>query len=166
MSRKRLTNMQELLEHELRDLYSAEDQLTAALPVMSNAATSAQLKDAFDDHLKETQEHKRRLEQIGQKLGIDLKGTTCKAMHGLIQESREVMDIKADADTRDAALIAAAQRIEHYEIAGYGAAFRFAQQLNHQSVAARLKQTLKEEKEANSRLSHLALEKINEKAAY
>lgn len=164
MSRQQLANMQDLLEYELRDLYSAETQLLNAIPNMSNAATHAELKDAFDLHLKETRKQQQRLEEIGEDLGVNLKGETCQAMKGLIQEGQEVIGMKGDSDTKDAALIAAAQRIEHYEIAGYGAAYHFAQQLKHQSVADRLKQTLEEEKEANSKLSHLALEKVNEEA--
>jgi len=165
MSRQPLTNMQDLLEYELRDLYSAEEQLLKVLPDMSNAAKHAELKDTFDLHLKETREQKYRLQEIAETLDVDLRGGTCQAMKGLIQESQQVIGMKGDDDTKDAALIAAAQRIEHYEIAGYGSAYRFAQQLQHLSVANHLKQTLEEEKEADSRLSHLALEKINEEAS-
>ena len=165
MSRERLTSMDDLLEYELRDLYSAETQLLSALPEMSDAATNTQLKQAFDNHLKETQEQQRRLDQIGQQLGIDLKGETCKAMKGLVQEGKEVIEMQGDNDVKDAALVAAAQRVEHYEIAGYGAAYHFAQQLGRTEVQELLEQTLVEEKEANSKLSHLAMESINQKAS-
>ena len=165
MSREKLNSMDDLLEYELRDLYSAETQLLNALPKMAEAASNSRLKEAFDDHLQETQEQQRRLDQIGQQLGVDLKGETCQAMKGLIKEGQEVIEMQGDSDVKDAALIAAAQRVEHYEIAGYGAAYHFAQQLGRDQVQELLEQTLVEEKDANSKLSHLATESINEKAS-
>ena len=165
MSREKLNSMDDLLEYELRDLYSAETQLLKALPKMSEAATNSQLKEAFDNHLQETQEQQRRLDQIGEQLGIDLKGETCQAMKGLIKEGQEVIEIQGDSDVKDAALIAAAQRVEHYEIAGYGAAYHFAKQLGKEQVQELLEQTLSEEKDANSKLSHLAVESINQQAS-
>nr|WKN37563.1 ferritin-like domain-containing protein [Tunicatimonas sp. TK19036] len=165
MSREKLTSLEDLLVYELKDLYSAETQLLSALPEMSNAATHAQLKDAFDHHLKETKEQQNRLKQIGEMLGTDLKGETCQAMKGLIKEGKEVIGMRGNNDIKDAALIAAAQRVEHYEIAGYGAAYHFAKQLGHQPICDLLQLTLDEEKEANAKLSHLALEGINQDAS-
>ena len=165
MAREKLTSMDDLLEYELRDLYSAETQLLSALPKMADAATNSQLKEAFQNHLKETQEQQRRLDQIGEQLGVDLKGETCQAMKGLVKEGQEVIEMQGDNNVKDAALIAAAQRVEHYEIAGYGAAYHFAKQLGRDEVQALLEQTLDEEKGANEKLSHLALEGINQEAS-
>lgn len=165
MPREKLSSMNDLLEYELRDLYSAETQLLEALPKMSEAAGNSQLQEAFDNHLQETQEQQRRLDQIGQQLGIDLKGETCQAMKGLIKEGQEVIDMQGDSDVKDAALIAAAQRVEHYEIAGYGAAYHFAKQLGKNDVQELLEQTLVEEKDANAKLSHIALESVNQEAS-
>lgn len=164
MPREKLNSMDDLLEFELRDLYSAETQLLNALPKMVEAASNSQLKDAFKSHLKETQEQQRRLDQIGKQLGVDLKGETCQAMKGLVKEGQEVIDMQGESNVKDAALIAAAQRVEHYEIAGYGAAYHFAKHLGHDQVQELLEQTLNEEKDANSKLSHLAVENINQKA--
>ena len=157
--------MNDLLEYELRDLYSAETQLLQALPKMAEAASNTSLKEAFENHLEETRDQQRRLDQIGESLGVDLKGETCQAMQGLIKEGQEVIEMQGDSEVKDAALIAAAQRVEHYEIAGYGAAYHFAKQLGEKEVQELLEQTLVEEKDANSKLSHLALESINQEAA-
>ena len=165
MSREKLNSMNDLLEYELRDLYSAETQLLEALPKMAEAASNTSLKEAFENHLEETRDQQRRLDQIGQTLGVDLKGETCQAMKGLIKEGQEVIEMQGDSEVKDAALIAAAQRVEHYEIAGYGAAYHFAKQLGEEEVQELLEQTLVEEKEANSKLSHLALESVNQEAA-
>ena len=165
MSREKLNSMNDLLEYELRDLYSAETQLLQALPKMAEAASNTSLKEAFENHLEETRDQQRRLDQIGQTLGVDLKGETCQAMQGLIKEGQEVIEMQGDSEVKDAALIAAAQRVEHYEIAGYGAAYHFAKQLGEGEVQELLEQTLVEEKEANSKLSHLALESVNQEAA-
>ena len=165
MSREKLNSMNDLLEYELRDLYSAETQLLEALPKMAEAASNTSLKEAFENHLEETREQQRRLDQIGQTLGVDLKGETCQAMKGLIKEGQEVIEMQGDSDVKDAALIAAAQRVEHYEIAGYGSAYHFAKQLGEGEVQELLEQTLVEEKDANAKLSHLAVESVNQEAA-
>ena len=156
--------MDDLLEYELRDLYSAETQLIEALPKMEAAASHASLKQAFKDHLSETQQQQRRLDEIGQQLKLDLKGETCQAMKGLIKEGQEVIGMEGNSAVKDAALIAAAQRVEHYEIAGYGAAYHFAQFLGHNRVQELLQETLNEEKNTNDKLSHLAMESINQEA--
>lgn len=156
--------MEDLLQYELRDLYSGESQLITALPEMSNAATNAELKDAFDMHLKETKEQKNRLEKISELLNFDIKGETCEAMQGLVQEGKEVIGMGGDDDVKDAALIAAAQRVEHYEIAGYGSAYYFAKLLGHQDVCDILQEILDEEKNADAMLNKLAVERINQEA--
>src|SRR3954471_18533222 len=121
-----LENLNDLFIHELRDLYDAEQQMAKTLPLLTQAATNEQLKKTFEDHLDETKEQTRRLEQIFKGLGEAADGKTCKAMAGLIAEARETLDIDADPDVLDAALIVAAQKIEHYEIAGYGSVRTFS----------------------------------------
>jgi ferritin-like metal-binding protein YciE len=115
-----LSSLEDLFIDELKDLYSAETQLTKALPKMAKAATSKELKAGFEKHLKQTEKHVERLEQICEELEVSPKGKKCKAMEGLIKEGAEVIEEDAEAEVKDAALIAAAQRVEHYEIAGYG----------------------------------------------
>ena len=117
-----MKNLEELFEHQLQDLYSAEDQLTDALPKMAKKAKDAKLKTAIEDHLEETKEHKNRLKEICDELDIDPKGETCKAMKGLIKEAESFMDEADDDDVLNAGMIAEAQRVEHYEISGYGTA--------------------------------------------
>src|SRR5262245_58154178 len=117
---KTLATLRDLYVHELRDLYSAETQLVKALPKMAKAATSRELKNAFEDHLQATERQVERLDRIFEKLGEKAKGKKCVAMEGLIEEGKELINGSADEDIRDAGLIAAAQKVEHYEIAGYG----------------------------------------------
>ena len=126
-----LENLNDLFVHELRDLYDAEQQLTKALPLLATAATSDQLRQAFQEHLEETKEQARRLEQIFKGLGEPAEGKSCKAMAGLVAEARETLDFDADPDVLDAALIVAAQKVAHYEIAGYGSVRTFARILNY-----------------------------------
>ena len=158
-------NLRDLLEHEIKDLYSAETQLLEALPKMANVASNGQLRQAFESHFEETKGQKQRLEKIAQMLNIQPGGETCKAMQGLIREGEEMMDLDADEDVRDAGLIGAAQRVEHYEIAGYGTARQFAKRLGENEVARLLSETLEEESDADEKLNDLAIEKINEEAA-
>ena len=164
MASEKLNSLQDLLEHELKDLYSAETQLLDALPLMAKAAVNEKLKKAFEDHLKETETQLERLEQVAEILGIDPKGETCAAMKGLIKEGKDMMKMKGEDNVKDAGLIASAQRIEHYEMAGYGAAHAYAQQLDMKDAAKLLEQTLKEEKNADTKLNKLALSNINKKA--
>jgi ferritin-like metal-binding protein YciE len=160
-----LDNLDKLLEMQLQDLYSAEKQLISALPKMADAATSSTLKNAFRAHLRETKQHKARLERAFRLLGKKAKDEKCDAMKGLITEGEEVMKLDGDADVKDAALIAAAQRVEHYEIAGYGCVRAFAQRLNRADVANLLEQTLKEEGAADKKLTQIAEKSINDHAA-
>lgn len=151
-----LNSLQDLLVHELNDLYSAEHQLAAALPKMVNAATSSELQNAFDQHLQQTHQHINRLENIFADLGIHKSGDECVAMKGLIKEGDETIRAVADTTVRDAALIASAQRVEHYEMAGYGCARTFANKLGYGEAADLLQQTLDEEGDTDKKLTKLA----------
>lgn len=151
-----LNTMNDLFVDQLRDLYSAEDQLTQALPKMAQAASSSDLQKAFRDHLDETRNQKQRLEQIFTTLGKSPQGETCQAMQGLIKEGESIINASADPQVKDAALIAAAQRVEHYEIAGYGTVRTFADELGYSDVKSLLQTTLDEEGSANKKLTSLA----------
>ena len=152
----RLNNLEDLFVHELHDLYSAEQQIIAALPKMANAASSPDLRQAFEQHLRQTRNHVARLDEIFASLNISGNGHECRGMQGLIEEGEQVMKMDGDASVKDAALIASAQRVEHYEIAGYGTARTYAKQLNHDDVADLLQETLDEEGETNKKLTKLA----------
>src|SRR6476646_2671477 len=145
--------LHDLYLNELRDLYSAETQLLDALPKMAEAAASSKLKEAFTGHLKQTEGHVRRLEEIFEALGEEPSGETCKAMEGLIKEGEEYVRAGGDRDVRDAGLIGAAQRVEHYEIAGYGTARTLASRLGENQVVGTLQLTLNEEAEADKKLT-------------
>ncbi len=153
-----------LLVDQLRDLYSAETQLIKALPKMAEAATLPALKAAFLGHLKETKGHQVRLEELFETLDEKPTGKTCAAMKGLISEGDEVAKEGYSLPVRDAGLIAAAQRVEHYEMAAYGTVRAFALQLNDKSMAAKLQLTLKEESDADKKLTLLARSAVNEQA--
>jgi ferritin-like metal-binding protein YciE len=161
----KLDNLETLLELQLQDLYSAEDQLIAALPKMAEAASSPELKSAFETHLEETRHHKQRIEQVFRMLGKEPKMETCDAMKGLVSEGSEIIDMEGEPDVKDAALIAAAQRVEHYEMAGYGCVRSFARRLGRQNVAQVLQETLEEEANADKILTHIAETSINAEAA-
>jgi ferritin-like metal-binding protein YciE len=158
-----LSSLEDLFVEELKDLYSAETQLTKALPKMAKAATSKELKAGFEKHLKQTEGHVNRLEKIFDELGVSPKGKKCKAMEGLIEEGAELIEEDADEDVKDAALIAAAQRVEHYEIAGYGCVRTYATLMGNDKVAKLLQQTLNEEGDTDKALTKLA-ERINVEA--
>ena len=155
----------DLFELELKDLYSAEKQLTKALPKMAKAATNEELKEAFESHLEETEGQIERLEKILDQLGVSYgRVEKCKAMEGLIEEGKKVMEEGLEPAVLDAALIAAAQRVEHYEMAGYGCARTFAQQLGHQDIADLLQETLDEEGNADKKLTDIAESVVNQEA--
>lgn len=156
-------SLKELYVEELKDLYSAETQLTKALPKMAKAATSEDLSKAFSDHLEQTRGHVSRLEQIFKGLGESPKGKKCKGMEGLITEGSETIDEDPGDEELDAGLIAAAQRVEHYEIAAYGCVRTYAQLLGEDSAVPLLEETLKEEKAADTKLTELS-ENINVEA--
>jgi ferritin-like metal-binding protein YciE len=152
----KLDSLEDVFVHELNDLYSAEDQLVEALPKMAQAASSDQLKQAFEHHLEETRDHRDRIQEIFGQLGKRRSGADCKAMKGLIAEGAEVIKTKGDATARDAALIAAAQRVEHYEIAAYGTAKTLAGELDLSEAKDLLDQTLYEESNADKLLTKIA----------
>ena len=160
----KLNTLEDLLLHELKDLYSAENQLVKALPKMAKAASNQDLKAAFEDHLAQTEGHVERLNEIAEMLGKKLTGHTCKAMKGLVEEGSDLISEDAAASVRDAGLIGAAQRVEHYEIAGYGTARCLADQLGHSEIVELLEQTLEEEKQTDEDLSELATTSINAEA--
>jgi ferritin-like metal-binding protein YciE len=160
----KLNNLSDLLVYELQDLYSAETQLVKALPKMAEAATSEELQAGFTEHLAQTREHVARIERAMEILGGSAKGKTCKAMQGLIAEGEEAINEDAEPAVRDAALISAAQRVEHYEIAAYGSARTFADLVSQDEVAEILQETLDEEASTDKRLTEIA-ETINEAAA-
>lgn len=149
-------SLEELFCHQIEDLYDAEKRLCSALPKMADAAKDPQLKTAFQSHLRETERQVNRLEQIFKSMGKEPERETCEAMKGLIKEGEEMIQAKGDDDVRDAALIAAAQRVEHYEIAGYGTARTFAERLGQAEAARLLQETLEEESAADSKLTKIA----------
>lgn len=159
-----LNSLQDLFEHELKDLYSAEKQISEALPKMVQAASSSELRTAFETHLEETKGQIGRLEEIGSMLNVGLTGETCEAAKGLIKEGQSIMQEGAAPEVMDAALIGTAQRIEHYEMAGYGSARNYARMLGHDKAAKLLQQTLDEEGKTDEKLTMIAESKINEKA--
>jgi ferritin-like metal-binding protein YciE len=160
-----LDSLQNLFVTELKDIYNAEKQLITALPRIAKAAGSPRLAEAITKHLKETEGHVARLEEIFQSLGLPSRGKKCKGMEGLLEEGKEVMEEEAQESVRDAALISAAQKVEHYEIAAYGCLRSYAQILGHNDAARLLEQTLKEEEAADEKLNQLAEGGINQAAA-
>jgi ferritin-like metal-binding protein YciE len=156
-------SLRELYISELQDLYNAEMQLVKALPKMAKAATSAQLRKAFEEHLRQTSDHVSRLEQIFEQLGKKPSGKKCLAMVGLVKEGKETMGEDYAENVMDAAIIGAAQRVEHYEMAAYGTARAFAELLGESDHVTLLNQTLEEEKQADKKLTDLSQE-INPKA--
>ena len=160
----KVTTMEDLFLDEIRDLYDAEKQLTKALPKMAKAASSQELKKALEDHLRETQNQVERLEQVFDMLEQKATGKKCAAMAGLVKEGQEMVASTSDAAVRDAGIIAAAQKVEHYEISGYGSARTFAQLLRHEDVATLLEETLNEEKMADRKLNDIAESQVNEEA--
>jgi ferritin-like metal-binding protein YciE len=160
-----LNSFKDLFVNQIEDLYDAENRLTKALPKMADAANSSQLKQAIQHHLTETQGHVSRLETIFRELNLEPKRETCEAMKGLVAEGEEMIKAKGDPDVKDAALIAAAQRVEHYEISGYGTARAFARRLGMTQAANLLQQTLSEEEAADRKLNQIAESSVNVQAA-
>jgi ferritin-like metal-binding protein YciE len=156
-------SLKELYIDELKDLFSAENQLTKALPKMAKATTSDELRQGFEDHLEQTKGHVERLQQIFDMLDEKATGKKCLGMEGLVKEGAEVMGEDFEEAVMDSALISAAQRVEHYEIAGYGTVIAFAELLGEEEQASLLKETLEEEKETDEKLTELAKE-INAQA--
>lgn len=156
--------MHDLFIEELRDIYHAEKQLSRALPRLSRAAASDTLRMAIESHTEQTNGQIERLEKVFDALDTRSRGKRCEAMEGLIEEAREIIDLGLPPDVRDAALIAAAQKVEHYEIASYGTLVAYAQALGNTEVADLLRQTLDEEKAADTKLNDIAVNEVNSKA--
>jgi ferritin-like metal-binding protein YciE len=161
----KMQSLQDLLIDQVRDLYDAEKQLVKALPKMASAASSPELKNAFEEHHRQTTGHVSRLEEVFKHLSHSAKGKTCKAMEGLIEEGEDIIDAKAQPEVRDAGLIAAAQKVEHYEIAGYGCLSTWAEQLSLNEVKGLFGQTLQEEKQTDQLLNEIA-SKLNQAAQH
>jgi len=160
----KLETLRDLFVHELQDLYDAEKQIVKALPKMASAAHSPDLRSAFEHHLEQTKHQVERLEQAFEQMGAKAKGKTCVAMKGLIEEGSEMISEKAEPSVKDAGLIVAAQKVEHYEIAGYGSVCVFAGMLGLQSVKQLLKENLSEEEATDKKLSQLAETCVNQEA--
>src|SRR5215475_10147768 len=159
-----LETLKELYVNELRDLYNAENQLIKALPKMAKAASSDELKEAFEKHLEQTKGQVQRLEEVFEEIDEKPKGKTCRAMKGLIEEGSELLKANGDDSVLDAGIIVAAQKVEHYEIAGYGAVRTFAHLLGQNQAAELLQTTLDEESETNQILNKLAESVVNPEA--
>ena len=160
----KMKNLNDLFMNELRDIYRAEKQLLRALPKMAKAASSTELRSAFQGHLEETRHHVERLEEIFQEMDQKAKGKTCEAMEGLVAEGADIIDSDAEPATRDAGLIAAAQKVEHYEIAAYGCLASWATRMGRNRIRDLLRQTLAEEKAADEKLTSIAERKSNVQA--
>jgi len=148
--------LQKLFVEELKDIYSFEHQITKALPKMIQATSSTELKAAFESHLEETNNQIQRLDQISEILGRSLKGKTCEGMKGVLTEGSEMLQQAEEGDVRDAGIISAAQRVEHYEMAAYGAVIEYASLLGHKDIAGLLRESLQEEKAADTKLTQLS----------
>lgn len=162
---KDIKTFDDLFVHQLQDVYYAEQQILSALPKMIDKATAPELKSAFEGHLTETQEHVRRIEQVFEMHGAEKKAAKCPAINGIIQEANEVAGDIEDKQVLDAALIASAQAVEHYEITRYGTLVAWARQLGRNDCATVLEKTLKEEKATDGKLSGLAVGGVNRQAA-
>jgi ferritin-like metal-binding protein YciE len=160
-----LQTLKDLYLHELKDLFSAEQQLVKALPKMAKAASNKELAAGFKEHLEQTRGHAQRLEQILSSHKATTRGPKCKGMEGIVAEGAEMIEEEADDEVKDAGLISAAQRVEHYEMAGYGTARAYAELLGDQEGAELLQTTLEEERQTDQKLSNLAKSAINVVAA-
>lgn len=160
-----MSSLEDLLVEEIRDLYSTENQILKAIPRMANAATSPDLKAGFEEMLVEAHEHVARLEEICEELGESPRGKVCRGMQGLLEEGADFLWEEAPPSVRDAGILSAAQRVEHYEMAGYGTCCSHARQLGHAKAVGLLSKTLSEAKSIDQRLSELAARRINAEAA-
>lgn len=160
-----IKTMDELFVHQLRDIYYAEQQIVKALPKMIDKATDDELKSGFETHLEETRRQVERLEKVFEMQGVEAKGVQCPAIDGIIEEAEETAADVEDKGVLDAALAAAAQAVEHYEISRYGTLVTWARELGHEDCASLLEETLEEEKATDAKLTRLAEQRINRKAA-
>lgn len=156
-----LRTLEDLFVKELKDLYSAEKQILKALPKMAKSASSEKLREGFEEHREQTEGHVERLEKIFENLGKPSRGVKCAAMEGILEEGKELLEEDADEAVMDAALIAAAQRVEHYEIAAYGTVRTLARMLGNSEAEELLQQTLDEEKQTDEKLTELAESEVN-----
>lgn len=161
---KRIETLEDAFIHGLADIYSAEKQLTKALPKLAKAASNEELAEGFENHLEETQEQVERIEEILDLLDVKLPRMRCEAMAGLVQESQDIISEMDEGPIRDVLLIAGAQKVEHYEIASYGCLVEWAKQLGHDDVAELLEETLEEEKATDEKLNQIAISAVNEEA--
>jgi ferritin-like metal-binding protein YciE len=162
---EKIVSLEDLLVHELKDIYHAEQQLVKALPKVAKKASSPELKQVIEEHLQETEGHVDRLERIFDMLGQPAKSVKCKAMDGILDEGEELMSERAEPETRDAGIIMAAQKVEHYEICAYGSMANWAGMIGREDVKALLSQTLSEEDRADKKLTELAKASINQRSA-
>jgi ferritin-like metal-binding protein YciE len=162
---KDIKTFDDLFVHTLRDMYYAENQIVSALPTMIEKATDGRLKKGFETHLNETKKHVERLERVFELHGVEVRGVDCPAIDGIIEEAEDVAGEVEDKNVLDAALIAAAQAVEHYEITRYGSLIAWAEQLGRHDCAALLKQNLREERATDEKLTALAKNSLNKKAA-
>jgi len=160
-----IENLEELFQDELKDIYDAEKQLTKALPKMAKKASNEELRQAFEEHLRQTEQHIERLDQVFEQLDLPARGKKCEGMKGLIEEGQDMIGDADDDATRDALMIAAAQKVEHYEIASYGTLRTWANLLGKSDAASLLEETLDEEKETDQRLTSIAEGLVNAEAA-
>lgn len=160
----KLESLHDLYLTELKDLYSAENQILKALPKVIDKTTNPQLRQALANHLEQTRGHVSRLEEVFQMHGEEAKKQKCKGMDGILSEGDELLGMDATPEVRDAAIISACQRVEHYEIAAYGAVRTYAEQLGHDRAAAVLQETLDEENEADEKLTEIAESRVNTEA--
>ncbi len=162
---EKMESLEHLLIHELKDLYHAEKQLIKALPKVAKKASSPELKQAIEEHLEQTKEQAQRLEQVFELLGQPAKAVKCKGMQGILEEGEELFKQKVPAETLDAGIIMAAQKVEHYEIAGYGSATTWAKMIGRNDVKQLLGQTLDEEEKTDRKLTELAKASVNQRSA-
>ena len=158
-------SLEDLLQEEVKDIYDAEKQLTKALPKLAKKASSPELKQAFEEHLRQTEQHMERLEQVFEQMELPVRGKKCEGMQHLISEGEDMIGEAEDPATRDALMIAAAQKVEHYEIAAYGTMRTWASLLGHNEIAGIFEETLEEEKETDQKLTQIAESFVNEEAA-
>jgi ferritin-like metal-binding protein YciE len=160
-----MESLEDLFVHEIKDLYNAEQQILKALPKMIREASSAELQQALQQHLDQTKGHVERLDQVFHEVGESARGVKCKGMEGIIEEGAEILKEPADDSVKDAGIIAAAQRVEHYEMAAYGTVRTYARTLGHDEAVSLLEETLREEKEADKRLTEIAEGTVNVRAS-
>jgi ferritin-like metal-binding protein YciE len=160
-----IESLEELLQEEIKDIYDAEKQLTKALPKLAKKASSPELKQAFEEHLRQTEQHLERLEQVFEQMEMPARGKKCEGMKHLISEGEDMIGEAEDDATRDALMIAAAQKVEHYEIAAYGTMRTWASLLGYNEIAGTFEETLEEEKETDQKLTQIAESFVNEDAA-